>query len=120
MSLLKNYEVLLSLQGRIAEAAAIRQRLNAMDDPSPFHWLQLARAAQDAAEFEDAIRYYRRALAIAPEMHEAYLGLAESQARLGEDAAAIGSLRKALEHAPGANTRQRYQAKLSALTHERG
>ena len=116
LSLMKNYHTLLQAEGRTLEAERIARQLEAMDDPSPFHWLQLARVAAEGGELDSAIRYYRRALALAPYMHEAYLGLAQSQSEAGMDTAAITSLRKALANAYRPDTRKLYKAKLYSLT----
>jgi Tfp pilus assembly protein PilF len=115
LSLLKNYHGLLQSQGRQEEALQIATQLERMDDPSPFHWVQLARTATDAKEFEAAIRYYRRALELAPYMHEAYLELAKSQHEAGLHNAAISSLSKALENVYRPGTRKLYKAKLYSL-----
>jgi tetratricopeptide (TPR) repeat protein len=115
LTLLKNYQLLLKTQGRTSEAEQIGLQLARIDDPSPFHWFQLARTAYDAKEYEDAIRYYRRALAVAPYLHEAYAGMALSQHQIGHDAAAIASIKQALDNVFRPATRQLYKAKLYAL-----
>src|SRR5690606_10408357 len=84
LSLLKNYHVLLVSSGRFADAQIIQSQLDSMDDPSPLNWFQLARSSFEAEEYRDSIRYYRRALALAPYMHEAHLGVARAYHALGE------------------------------------
>ncbi|MES2604737.1 MAG: tetratricopeptide repeat protein [Pseudomonadota bacterium] len=120
LTLLKNYRVLLEAQGRQTEALAIGEQLEKMEDPSPFHWLQLARTSYENGEFDAAVRYFRRALEMAPYMHEAYLGLAQSQYELGNNYAATASLRKALDNVYRASTRQMYKAKLYSLQQSEG
>jgi Tfp pilus assembly protein PilF len=117
LTLLKNYRVLLSSQGRNAEAEQVQQQLNRMDDPSPFHWFQLARESATAGDYRDAVHYYRRALALAPYMHEAYLGVAQAQYEMGDSEDAIASLQQALENVYRSSTRKLYKAKLYSMTH---
>jgi tetratricopeptide (TPR) repeat protein len=118
LTLLKNYHVLLMAQQRHAEAERIAQRLENMDDVSPFHWFQLAREAYDAAEYSDSIRYYRKALALAPYMHEAWLGVAQAQYEIGDSGNARASLQKALDNVYRPGTRRLYKAKLYSMLQE--
>ncbi len=118
LSLLKNYRALLLRAGRDAEAREIEERLKRLDDPSPMRWLGLARAAYDNGEYDLAIGYYRRAIELAPYLHEGHLGLAWAYYADGR----LESARRALEHAVDnafrKSTRSLYQAKLQALTEE--
>jgi Tfp pilus assembly protein PilF len=118
LSLLKNYRVLLSRVGRDAEAEKVQEQLNRMDDPSPFHWLQLARSAYADSEYSHAIDYFKRALELAPYLHEGHLGLAQAYYGAGRLRSAEASLEKALEEAYSASTRSLYEAKLEALNRE--
>lgn len=118
LSLLKNYRILLLAQERFEEARQIELRLARMEDPSPFHWFLLAQEALDDGEVEDALRYYRRALALAPYLHEANLGMAQANARAGRLDAAREQLLEALGKVQRASTRHSYKAKLLNL--ERG
>lgn len=118
LSLLKNYHVLLTNSGRISEANEIKKQLDAMDDPSPFHWFNLARVAHDAGDYAEAIRYYNRAIELAPYLHEAYLGVAQSNYDAGQRQAAAVALEAALDKVRKASTRNLYQAKLDALSKE--
>lgn len=117
LTLLKNYQVLLRAQQRLAEAEALQATLEQMPDPSPFHWFQLARESVKAGEYPAAIRYYRRALDLAPYMHEAHLGVAQAQHEIGNDELAVVALEKALENVYRPSTRKLYKAKLNALKH---
>ena len=118
LSLLKNYQALLVSVGRNAEAVSIQQQLDTMNDPSPFHWLQLARETHEAGDWDSAVRYYRRALALAPYLHEAYLGLAQSYYAEGRLRSAESALRDAAEFANKPSTRTPYEAKLATLRQE--
>lgn len=118
LTLLKNYRLLLLSQQRLAEAELLQQQLDQMPDPSPFHWFQLAKEAFDAGEYRDAIRYYRRALDLAPYMHEAYVGVAQAQHEIGNNSEAVASLQKALDNVFRPGTRKLYKAKLHAITRD--
>jgi len=120
LSLLKNYHALLVSSGRATEAAEIQSRLDRMDDPSPFNWLQLARESQAAGDWDAAIRYYHRALALAPYLHEAHLGLAQSYYGSGQLQRAERSLEDAAGFASRVSIRNLYEAKLATLRHEFG
>lgn len=115
LSLLKNYRILLTLQGRHAEAAELLARLDAMHDPSPFNWLNLAREAYIDGDYTEAVRHFDKALALAPYLHEAHLGKAQSYYLMGRTSAARDALRLAIDNVYRASTRSLYQAKLNAL-----
>jgi Tfp pilus assembly protein PilF len=115
LTLLKNYRLLLTSQMRTAEAAAIESRLNSMDDPSPIHWLLLARNSYGMKEFAAAVRYFDRALEIAPYLHEAHLGKAQSYYQMGSLSQAETALRMAIVNVDRSSTRSLYEAKLMAL-----
>lgn len=118
LSLLKNYHALLLGSGRDIEAAVIQTRLDAMDDPSPFHWLLLARESQAAGDWNAAVRYYHRALALAPYLHEAHLGLAQTYYASGQWSGAERSLQDAAGFAQRVSIRTLYEAKLATLRRE--
>lgn len=120
LSLLKNYHGLLVSSGRDAEAARVQSRLDDMQDPSPFHWLQVARETYSAGDWDAAIRYYQRALALAPYLHEAHLGLAQAYYAAGQLRSAESSLEDAAGFAERVSIRTLYEAKLAALRHETG
>jgi Tfp pilus assembly protein PilF len=118
LSLLKNYHALLVTRGRQAEADLIQRQLDTMDDPSPLHWLQLARESHQNGDWESAIRYYRRVLALAPYMHEVHLGLAQSYYEAGQLRSAENALSEAVTLANRVSTRNLYKAKLLTLRQE--
>lgn len=115
LSLLKNYRLLLTIQGRREDAAAVLARMETMDDPSPFNWLNLARESYENNEYADAVRYFDKALARAPYLHEAHLGKAQSYYQMGRKSAAEDALRLAIDKVSRVSTRSLYEAKLRAL-----
>lgn len=118
LSLLKNYRMLLSSQGRVTEAALIEQQLQQMDDRSPFNWLQLARSAQSEGDFNRAIEYYQKALELAPYLHEAHLGVAMAYYELGALDSADLALQLAINNSTRNSARKLYKGKLTALRRE--
>jgi tetratricopeptide (TPR) repeat protein len=116
--LLKNYRVLLEFQGRRAEARQLAKQLESFDDPSPYHWLQLAQLAESEQDYATAARYYHRVIDMAPYMHEAHLGLALADYHLGRLPSAVSALREAVKQAAKPATRRLYEAKLAALQRE--
>ncbi len=118
LSLLNNYLVLLEAADRTKDAARIRNQLASMDDPSPFNWFQLASTAYADAKYIDAIRYFNKALELAPYLHEAHLGVAQANYEIGRFRNVEASLKAALDNAYRRSTRALYQAKLAALSAE--
>lgn len=118
LSLLKNYYVLLESQGRNSEAEQINSRLNAMTDPSPFHWYQLGRSAFDNREYSEAISFYNKALNLAPYLHEAYLGIAQANYEMGRLNRTQIALEAAFDEAEKVSTKNIYQAKLVSLSRQ--
>lgn len=118
LTLLRNYHTLLRANGREAEAAAVQRQLDGMDDPSPLHWLQLARDSHATGDWDDAIDYYRRVLNLAPYMHEAQLELAQTYYAAGRVRSAESALSEAITLAGRVSTRNLYKAKLLALRKE--
>lgn len=115
LTLMKNYYILLTSQGRSAEARVVNRRLSSMDDPSPIHWFNVARSSYETNDFNGAIRYYNRAVDIAPYLHEAYLGIALSYYQLGDLRRAERAFDRALINVNDTSTKDLYQSKLNAL-----
>lgn len=116
LTLLKNYRVLLTSQNRTAEASRLEQRIDNMDDPSPFHWYALARESYVLKDYSAALRYFDKALVIAPYLHEAYLGKAQSYYQLGRQVDARVAMELAISNVDRKSTRSLYEAKLMALS----
>ncbi|MBN4053589.1 tetratricopeptide repeat protein [Haliea sp. AH-315-K21] len=118
LTLLKNYRILLSSSGRTEEAEHLQREIDSMQDSSPFEWFQLARNAYDEGDLSGAIRYYQRALDLAPYLHEAHLAIAQINYELGNLGRAENALENAIANVNKVSTRNLYQAKLFTLTSE--
>lgn len=115
LNLLSNYESLLRQLGRSEEAAQIESRLAALDDPNPFHWLDLGERARQRGSLHLALRWYEEALARAPYLHEAYWRQAIVYEELGQRQRSIAALEKAHSLAQRPKARKSYQAKWQIL-----
>lgn len=118
LSLLKNYRILLVANDRKEEARRIELKLDTLKDPSPFNWYHLAQSAYNENDYSRAIRYFKTAIEKAPYLHEAHLGLAQSNYAMGRLSSAESALRKAYENAARVSTRDLYHAKLITLSSE--
>jgi tetratricopeptide (TPR) repeat protein len=112
LTLLKNYQILLRQQNRTTEAAAIERKLKNIDDPSPYRWRKLAELAFKSGNYQDAVRYYRRAIKIAPYMHDLHYALALVYSRLGKPKETEFQLELAMDNAQNEESRSLYQKKL--------
>ncbi len=115
LTLLGNYRRLLRDQGRTDDAQQISARLGKVDDSRPFHWLSQAHARYADDDLATAATYYRKALELAPYLHEAHFGLARVQYRMGKTRAARRQLKAALEWSGESQDSVLYRAKLDAL-----
>lgn len=118
VSLLRNYRVLLEEQGRHDEAGVISERLVELDEPNPFDWLHAGQEAYDNGDFRDAITFYKKAVEIAPYLHESYAGMAKAHYKLGERTRAKRELENAQKFSYEKSIQSLYQAKLMALAGE--
>jgi len=115
LTLMKNYHILLTSQNRALEAETINRRLSTMNDPSPIHWFNVAKHSYDINDYSDAIRFYSRAIEIAPYLHEAHIGMALSYYQLGQVESAERALNRAINNVNDFSTRNLYESKLNAL-----
>ncbi len=115
LSLLRNYELMLTTLGRRHEAEVIRSKLRALNDPSPFSWYRGARDAFARGDLADAEFFYRKAVERAPYMPELRYGLAQVLAQKGEFQLAQAQIEQSLESVWGSSNRVPYKAKLRWL-----
>ena len=115
LSLLKNYRQLLKEQNRLEEVEEITQRIARFDDPSPYSWLQLADTAYNDKELNEAKRYYKKAIEMAPYLQYGYLGLAKVYYLQGNYKSSKIMLENARDNNYSAINESIYDAKLLAL-----
>ncbi|WDE03580.1 tetratricopeptide repeat protein [Thalassomonas viridans] len=114
--LLSNLVVLLKKQHRFAEAEIYEQSMRLLDDPNPYAWLEQAYLAQQKQDDSEAISYFKKVIAKAPYVQEAYIGLYQIYARQGKIARAQLMLEKVLEWTHEQEERKGYKRKLYQLT----
>ena len=114
--LLRNYRALLRSQNRLSEAEEITHTLASLEGVHPVDWLQAGSVAFRNSEYSEAIRYFKKAVELAPYLHEAYLGLAEAYYAMNDTRQTRRQLELALANANKADTRALYEEKLSSLS----
>lgn len=112
---LSNYISLLESQGRATEAERWSKRMQELDDPNPFPWIDLAQQALEQEQYSQALLRIERALQRAPYLHEAYWKKAAIYAGMGREIQARRALAEAIQLAPPDQTRSSYKAKLYYL-----
>lgn len=115
LDLLRNYYQFLKKQKRFAEAKNIKTKLATMKVVNPFDWINLGHIAFIQEQFSEARRYYKKALKIAPYLHQGHLGVAKSEFKLGNFNASKASMQLAKKNAFDVKTKDIYELKLNAL-----
>jgi len=115
LALISNYIMLLRKQARFKEAEVYQKKLDILDDPNPYHWLEQAYIAEKNQNKSKAIRYYQKALVNAPYLNEAYIGLYHIFRERGHIFKAKNMLKKALEWTYEVDERKQYKQKLYSL-----
>jgi Tfp pilus assembly protein PilF len=87
-------------QGNLPFAEQLCGQLLSADPQNSTAWLLLGLIAEAAGKFEPAADYYRRALAIMPDMVEAHVNLGNVQRKTGRLEGAIASYQEALHLNP--------------------
>ncbi len=116
VSLLRNYRVLLTQLERYKEVKEVTKSLAQLHDANPFDWLHAGRGAYDDGNFEEAVFYYKKAVTVAPYLHESYAGMAKAYYKLGNKSGAERELKNAETYSDEESTRSMYRAKLMALS----
>jgi tetratricopeptide (TPR) repeat protein len=115
LALISNYIMLLRDQKRFDEAEKYQVKLDNLDDPNPYRWLEQAYIAEQIDKKNKAIKYYEKALENAPYLNEAYLGLYNIYLERGHFAKAKAMLKQALEWTYEKDERKQYNNKLYSL-----
>ncbi|OYT90252.1 MAG: hypothetical protein CFE43_19170 [Burkholderiales bacterium PBB3] len=106
-SALRNMQMLLTTQGRNAEAQHYAQLLVKQQNESPYYWMGLGMAAMRDSDYRAAIRTLERAAALATGFEEIHYQLALAYWRDGQQQAAreqLAVLDGINHHAPGVGT----------------
>ena len=119
ITLLRNYQVFLRTQDRLIDAERVAKELEGLEDLNPFGWLLAANEAYAESDHTTALTLYKKAIELAPYLHQGYLGIAKIEYSRGNFSAANKALVKAREEAFDEKARTLYDAKLEALSRER-
>ncbi|MCW8863975.1 MAG: hypothetical protein OQK09_01100 [Colwellia sp.] len=115
LALISNYIMLLRKQQRFEEAQGYQEKLDQLDDPNPYHWLEQAYTAQNKNNIRAAMLYYQKAINRAPYLNQAYIGLYQIYRDKGYYGKAKDMLKKALEWTYEIEQRKQYKYKLYSL-----
>ena len=115
LALVSNYIVLLEQLGKYKQAEKLSQRLENLDDPNPYHWLEQALLAQQHNDSDKAIKFFHKVLKLAPYVHQAYQGLYQEYSKQGELQLAKAMLTNALQWTFELKDKKLYKQKLYQL-----
>ena len=115
MNALNNYAIMLSVQNRLDEWAEVHKVLELARIRNPYYYYGMAQQAYLEREYQDALSWYKRAIAKADYRHEFYFGLSRTYWVIGDEQLAEKHLKKALSLTKDSKNKQRYQAKLHAM-----
>jgi Tfp pilus assembly protein PilF len=116
LSLISNYIMLLKKQKRLDEVQVFQTKLDQLDDPTPYDWLEQAYVSEKNNQKEKAIFYYQKALKNAPYLKDAYVGLYHIYRAKGYYRKAKAVMKNALEWTYETEQRKQYKYKLYSLS----
>jgi Tfp pilus assembly protein PilF/uncharacterized protein YcfL len=116
LELLRNYFIFLRKENRLTDAHKLKSVLNRTEVINPFDWVNLGHTAYSERKYADARRYFKKAIKLAPYLHQAHFGVAKSEFRMGNLRLSKHSLTLAKKHAFDYELKQLYQAKLAMLS----
>jgi len=114
IQIIHNYMILLAREGRSEEVHFYQEKLNVLDNPNPYLWLE--QAYQSYHKPKQAEIYYKKALKNAPYLQEAYIGLAKIYFKGNNKKLAKEMIENALKWSYKKEEQQLYKKKLSILS----
>ena len=117
LTAMENLAIILSQQGNIKEAQAIKQKLHFKRIKNPYYYALLADEAFNNGQTRQAINFYNKAIKLERRVHEFYYRLATVYSYTGEVTLAKKALTKAITYTKNAHTEEFYIAKLHLLVH---
>jgi Tfp pilus assembly protein PilF len=112
---LGNLVHLLRGAGRLAEADALKARLDRLEPEPPFHHFQIGRAAAAAGDWPAAAEHFERELRLHPRQDEVHIWAARAWRELGDIKRARRHAAAAVEYSITPLRRRQYAAKLDQL-----
>ena len=113
--LLSNLAQALDSLGRADEAQLMRRKLLALQPEAPFHFFNLGLVAMKNADYQEAVRLFKREIVRDPYYHEFHFWLAQAYARMGQLAQASQQLELAMDNSTTRSDHGLYAAKLQRL-----
>lgn len=110
-----NYAQMLQSEGDHKGADALFSSIGSVFDDNPYRWLDIAERQLKKGHQAVAYKYFKRAIDLAPYLHESYFGLARLYYAKGNQKKAKRALEKATEYAYVPEQKKLYQAKLVNL-----
>lgn len=115
VSALFNIIALYRHSGNAEALAHYRGRIETAHPDDPYYQFEIGRQYEDASDFENAERHYRRAVQLSSEDHRLQFALARANFELGNIRRAERAFEKAMHLTESGEVQNRYQAKLDAL-----
>lgn len=112
---LSNLSGMLAAEGRTAEARVLAKRLAQVQRHPPFHFYDRGVKAMQAGHFEEAVRWFRKALSQRPYDVPSHFELAKAASQLGDMRRARRELELAEKNSTTPESRAIYAAKLRHL-----
>jgi len=110
-----NLAILLSSQGRYQEMLNYRRQIDLAQLKNPYRYFDKAQYAVEDKEFDKAIKLYKKAIKMSPQIDEFYFGLYQAYLAIGDQKRAIKYLKIARKKSSTVDSRHRYNAKLEIL-----
>jgi len=114
-----NLAILLSSQGRYQELFDYQRQIDLAELKNPYRYFDKAQYAFHDKEFNKAIKLYKKAIKMAPQIDEFYFGLYLTYLEIGDRKRAIKYLKIAKKKSSTVDSRHRYNAKLAILANNR-
>lgn len=112
----ENLATLLQMTGRQAEAEKLLAMIETRRQGNPYYVHMQGQQAYDTGDWREAIRLFRKAIALKPDMDQFHFDLAKAYSAVGDIEQAKGYLRRAEQHADSDELKEKYHGKLSALS----
>jgi Flp pilus assembly protein TadD len=114
-SAMNNLVVLYEMEGRRSERDYWEQRVAHYRNSNPYYHAWLGDQAATTGNWEQAVRFYEKAVALSPQNSRLLYALAQSHEQIGESEIALAYLRRAIDSAPPGADILGYQRHLNTI-----
>ena len=112
----ENLAALLNITGRPEEAGKIMSTIKARRENNPYYVHMQGKQAYDAGDWQKAIRYFSRAVALKTDVDQFHFDLARAYFMIGDIKRAKDYMQRAERRAVNGELKEKYRGKLSALS----